>query len=73
MLTTFGVFFWNLKHLRVKLDFHFFCKIYSSHFENWTFLKCPFFKSDPISFSEFFKGDVIKFTHYLYNIIFPKN
>ncbi|NDC83587.1 hypothetical protein EB093_08015 [bacterium] len=33
--------------------FHFFCKIYSSHFEKRTFLKCPFFKTEPISFSDF--------------------
>jgi hypothetical protein len=65
MVTNFEVFFWNLKHLRVKMDFSFFCKIYSSHFENWTFLKCPFFKSDPISFSEFLGGT----TNYFVEII----
>ena len=53
MVTTFDVFFWYLKHLRVKMVFSFFCKIYSSHFEKWTFLKCPILKSDPISFSDF--------------------
>ena len=36
--------------------FIFFLKIYSSHFEKRTFLKCPILKSDPISFSDFLGG-----------------
>jgi len=66
MVTQVGVFFWYLKHPRVKMDFCFFLKIYSSHFENWTFLKCPFLKSDPISFYDFL-GVPLIFSLNLYN------
>ena len=40
----------EFKALSGKLTFY---KHFPRYFENWTFLKCPFFKSKVISFSDF--------------------
>jgi len=61
--------FWYPYQYDAKSIFHFFPKICLSTFPFWTFYKCPFFKSWPISFWEIRCIKLLDTYYFVYNII----